>query len=255
MNQIEAVIFDWAGTTVDYGCIAPLEAMRQAFLQREVIVSLEEIRKPMGMAKREHIKTVLAAHKHNEEDIKAIYANFEKNILLNLHQFSDLIPGILPVQAYLREQSIKIGTTTGYTREMIDIVAGCARKKGYTPDCIVTPDQVTRGRPYPYMLQQNLWQLDIQDVRKVIKVGDTVVDIQEGLHAGCWSIGVVKGSSMLGFRENEIAATNVEELKERTNQITDEMRAAGAHFVLDSIAELPAVIEMIRTGEECALMN
>ncbi len=250
MKRIEAIIFDWAGTTVDYGCMAPLQAMQEAFLRHELNISLAEIRKPMGLAKLEHIKEVLAGKKvtATTQDIQTIYTNFEANIMLNLHRYTDLIPGILEVQTYLREHDIKIGSTTGYTQAMIDIVASAARKAGYQPDCIVTPDQVTRGRPYPYMLQQNLEALDIQDIHSVIKVGDTLVDIQEGINAGCWSVGVIRGSSMLGLQASEVAELSESELKQRTRKIKEEMSAAGAHYVLDSINELPAIIHTIQSG-------
>jgi phosphonoacetaldehyde hydrolase len=258
MKQIEAIIFDWAGTTVDYGCMAPIYAMQEAFIAFNLSITLDEIRKPMGMLKLDHIKTVLAmervrAHFHathnrypESQDIEKIYIEFEKNIFLNLHQHTKLIPGILIVQDYLRAHKINIGTTTGYTKEMIKIVAESAKKQGYSPDYIISSDEVSRGRPYPYMLHQNIRELGIQDVRNVIKVGDTIVDIQEGLYAGCWSVGVIKGSSLLGLNENETASMPTKELKKKIKTIRYQMLAAGAHFVLDSIEELPSVIELIQ---------
>ncbi len=257
MKQLEAVIFDWAGTTVDYGCMAPVLAMKNAFLQHDLEVTLAEIREPMGMLKIDHIKTMLNMEriklgfhqKHGRDsahhDIQAIYAQFEMNIFAMLHEHTDLIPGILNVQDYLRNNHIKIGSTTGYTKKMMDIVSESAKKQGYAPDFMIAADEVKRGRPYPYMLHQNLAALDIMDTRAVIKVGDTLVDIQEGLHAGCWTVGVVKGSSMLGLAKNEVDALPDHELQQRIQHIKYQMFAAGAHYVLENIAELPLVIDFI----------
>lgn len=253
MKQIEAIIFDWAGTTVDYGCMAPLKAMQAAFAHSNIEVSLEEIRKPMGLAKLEHIKAVLVnLHKDlNDEEIENIYDFFERNIMTNLHEYTDLIPGILQVQEYLRNRNIKIGSTTGYTKAMMNIVAYEANKKGYRPDCIITPDQVTQGRPQPFMLQQNLLRLGINDISCVVKVGDTIADILEGVNAGCWSIGVIRGSSMLGLSATEAAQCDKDELQRRSLEVKSQMHAAGAHFVMNEISELPNVIKAIEEGQLC----
>lgn len=260
MKQLEAVIFDWAGTTVDYGCMAPILAMKHAFLQQELSITLDEIREPMGMLKIDHIKAILNMDRvkldFNEKygrysehhDIQKIYDEFEINIFSMLHEHTEIIPGVLDVQAYLRNHNIKIGSTTGYTKKMIDIVAESAKDQGYTPDFIISADQVKRGRPYPYMLHQNLAALDIMDTRSVIKVGDTVVDIQEGLYSGCLAIGIIKGSSMLGLTKFEIDNMQSSELNQRIQHVKYQMFNAGAHYVLDSIIELPLIIELINQG-------
>lgn len=257
MKHIEAVIFDWAGTTVDYGCMAPMHAMQAAFATENIDVTLAEIREPMGLLKLDHIQAVLAMPRvkghfqerkkrsPSEQDSEKIYTQFEKNIMSNLHQHTQLIEGILPVQEALRQQKIKIGSTTGYTKDMIKIVAQSAKEQGYMPDFIISADQVSRGRPYPYMLYQNMMALNVKDVRQVVKVGDTVVDILEGLHAGCWSIGVVKGSSMMGLTVEETAMLSTDALQRKTQAVREEMLAAGADFVLDSIQELPQVLSLL----------
>ena len=55
-GKIEAVIFDWAGTVVDYGSFAPVEAFRRAFAEAGVQPTTEEIRRPMGLSKRLHVQ-------------------------------------------------------------------------------------------------------------------------------------------------------------------------------------------------------
>lgn len=251
MTHTEAVIFDWAGTTVDFGCMAPLKAMQTAFAEHEIEVSLDAIRKPMGLAKFDHIKLVLLNLKPDatDEEAQAIYNAFERSIMANLQNFADLIPGILEVQEYLRSREIRIGSTTGYTKAMIKIVSGEARKKGYVPDCIITPEHVSQGRPHPFMLQQNMLRMGLHEKSRIIKVGDTIADILEGVNAGCWSIGVVRGSSMLGLSAGEIEKMAVEEYKQRCERIKNEMHAAGAHFVLENISELPDIIKTIEESQ------
>lgn len=257
MKHIEAVIFDWAGTTVDYGCMAPMQAMQKAFAEENIAVTLDEIREPMGLLKLDHINAILAMTrvKHHfeegkhraptQQDSANIYAQFEKNIMANLHEHTRLIDGILDVQTTLRQQNIKIGSTTGYTKDMIQLVASSAKEQGYAPDFVISADQVSRGRPYPYMMHQNMMALHLQDARQVVKVGDTLVDILEGLHAGCWSIGVMQGSSMMGLTEAEVAALSPEIVQRKYQQVRADMLAAGAHAVIHSIRELPTVLSSL----------
>ena len=96
--MIEAVVFDWAGTTVDYGCFAPVQAFMEAFAHFGIEVTMEETRNPMGMLKIEHIRTMLQmeriaklwADKYgrsaNDEDVRAIYEQFEPKLFSILHR-------------------------------------------------------------------------------------------------------------------------------------------------------------------------
>ena len=167
--MIEAVIFDWAGTTIDYGCFAPVQAFIYAFEQFGITPTVEEVRKPMGMLKRDHIKTMLEMPRirqaweekygrtATEEDIDKVYAVSETGILNILTNFCDVKPHVLETIDTLRKNNIKIGSTTGYTDEMMDIVVPEAKKNGYAPDAWFSPNSVNNmGRPYPYMIFENL---------------------------------------------------------------------------------------------------
>lgn len=59
MNKIKVIIFDWAGTTVDYGCFAPVRAFMEVFKEYGIEPTMEEVREPMGMLKIDHIRTML----------------------------------------------------------------------------------------------------------------------------------------------------------------------------------------------------
>lgn len=222
--MIQAVIFDWAGTTVDYGCFAPVQAFQEAFAHHGVPVTLEETRKPMGMLKRDHIRTMLRMERiaraweethgrpAGEEDVEAVYAQFEPKLFSILDQFSTPKPFAVETAAALREMGLKIGSTTGYTDSMMHIVVPKAAQLGYAPDFWISPDGVGgKGRPYPYMIFENLKALEVSGVKNAVKVGDTVSDIQEGVSAGVWSVGVVEGSSVLGLSQGEYEALPPEE--------------------------------------------
>ena len=139
---------------------------------------------------------------------------------------------------------IKIGSTTGYTREMMDIAAPLAKKNGYAPDCLVCPEDVNgKGRPFPYMVWRNLEELGCAHISAALKIGDTEADMHEGKAAGCISVGVISGSSVLGLTEDELLnSKNMPELFAAARQ---KYFASGADFVIESIDELPKLIVSI----------
>ncbi|WP_366937311.1 phosphonoacetaldehyde hydrolase [uncultured Allofournierella sp.] len=201
--MIEAVIFDWAGTTVDYGCFAPVQAFVEAFAHHGVAVTMEETRKPMGMLKRDHIRTMLGMERIAKEwervhgrkpcdtDVDAVYAQFEPKLFSILDQYAAPKPFAVETAARLREMGLKIGSTTGYTDAMMNIVVPQAEKQGYAPDFWISPDGVDgKGRPYPYMIFANMKALGVSAVKNVVKVGDTISDIKEGVNAasGRWAL-------------------------------------------------------------------
>ncbi|MCQ6561781.1 phosphonoacetaldehyde hydrolase [Paenibacillus mendelii] len=256
-GKIQGVIFDWAGTMVDYGCFAPLLVFVNVFKFRGIEITAEEARGPMGMLKRDHIKALLEMEHiagmwkerygkaPAEADVDELYADFEPMLFADLARYTDPVPGALEVAAKLREQGLKIGSTTGYTAQMMKIVASEAKSKGYAPDTLVTPDDVSAGRPHPWMCYRNAELLGIYPMAAMVKVGDTISDIQEGVNAGMWSVGIIKGGSELGLSESEVSTIPADELASRIAVVTDRFRAAGAHYIIEEISGLPAVIEQI----------
>lgn len=256
--MIEAVIFDWAGTTVDYGCFAPVQAFREAFSHFGISVTMEETRKPMGMLKRDHIRTMLkmeriaaewekvTGHAAGDKDVEAVYAQFEPKLFSILTDFAAPKPYVLDAVAQLRAMGLKIGSTTGYTDAMMGVVVPKAAELGYAPDCWFSPDAVDgKGRPAPYMVFENMKALGISDVKRVVKVGDTVSDIQEGINAGVWSVGVLEGSSELGLSQEEFEALTAEERNAACRKVEKTFRAAGAHFVIRNLSELSQLLRAI----------
>lgn len=251
MSNIDAVIFDWAGTTVDFGCFAPVRAFVEVFKQYGVEPTMDEVREPMGMLKIDHIRTMLKMPRISrcweklhgnvpgEEEAQKLFSIFEEKLLSILHLFSDPKPGVAEAVAKLREKGIKIGSTTGYTDKMMEIVVPAAASKGYAPDVWFSPDSVgEKGRPYPYMIFRNMEALGLTDVRRIIKVGDTVSDIKEGKNAGVISAGIVVGSSEMGLTQEEFKALSEEEKEERCRQTEEKFLEAGADRVYRTLEEL-----------------
>lgn len=255
--QIEAVIFDWAGTTIDYGCFAPLDVFIKVFQKRGIEVTLKEAREPMGLQKWQHIREMCNnerianlwkdtfGHFPTNEDVDNLYADFEPMLLSILPQYCEPIPGALELIERLKSDGIKIGSTTGYTADMMAIVAPKAKEYGYIPDSIVTSDNLPAGRPLPWMCYKNAMNLEVYPMKHMIKVGDTISDIQEGVNAGCWTVGVLKGSSSLGLKESEVQALSPNVLAEKMNDIADKFIEAGADYVVDSIGDVDKLIPKI----------
>ena len=257
-RKIEAVIFDWAGTTVDFGCFAPVQAFICAFEEFGITPTIEEVRKPMGMLKRDHIKTMMNMERIHEEwmkihgsdftkeDVDRVYEASEAAILKILKNFAEPKPYTLDTVKKLREMGIKIGSTTGYTDEMMDIVVPCAKENGYEPDCWFSPNSVgNMGRPYPYMIFKNMEQLKVSSVKNVVKVGDTISDIKEGLAAGVITVGVIEGSSIMALSESEYQTLSEEEKQLAADKVKAVYEEAGADYIIHNLSKLPALIEQL----------
>ena len=255
MQGLEGIIFDWAGTTVDYGCFAPVRAFCEVFAQFGLQVTMEEVRRPMGMLKWDHIKTMLMmprirglwveafGREPADEYVDRLYQQFEPRLLSILDQYSRLKPHVAETVAKLREMGLKLGSTTGYTDGMMEIVTREAAKQGYRPDCWFSPDAVgSMGRPYPYMIYRNMETLRISAVDRVIKVGDTISDIREGINAGVKTVGILEGSSLVGLSEEEYTALSEEEQEAVLAKCRKQYLEAGANWVIRDIRALPGIV-------------
>lgn len=255
--KTRAVIFDWAGTIIDYGCFSPLGAFVHAFKEFGLTLSIAEAREPMGMLKIEHIRALfnmptikkqfltLYKREANENDIKALYESFEKSIFATLPDYTALLPFVSQSVRLLRDMGIKIGSTTGYTKAMMDTIIPLASANGYTPDCCIASDELGYGRPYPYMIYECARRLNVYPQECIVKIGDTAIDMQEGRNAGCKVIGVVLGSSTLGLSIEEVQTMPKDELENRKNQAKVKLYEAGAHLVIDDLSSLETALQII----------
>ena len=256
-GTLKAVILDWAGTAVDYGSFAPTAVFLRLFESQNVKITAEDARSGMGLMKKDHLRTILArpsvaeawqtAHGKpaSEEDIDNLFNDFVPLQISVLKEFAEPIHGLLDVVQELRDRDMKIGTTTGYLRQMMEVLAPKAKENGYEPDCIVCPDEVPAGRPFPWMCYENAIRLGAYPMEAVVKVGDTLVDIEEGLNAGMWTVGLSLTGNLLGLNEAEVDALPIEEKESKLEKIEAQLYQAGAHYVIDGIWDLPDVLDDI----------
>lgn len=256
-GPIQAVLLDWAGTTMDFGCIAPAVVFVEIFKRKNVPISMAEAREPMGAHKKVHIRkiTQLDSVRHrwedvhgappNEDDVEALFQDFVPLQLECLSNYSDMIPGALDIVNELRAKGFKIGSTTGYTTEMTAINLADAKRQGYEPDSTVSASEMPAGRPYPFMCLQNAINLEVDTVAACVKIDDTIPGVEEGLNAGMWTIGLAISGNEVGLSLADWEALPKEEQEIKRERAYRRMLQSGAHYVVDSIADIMPCIEDI----------
>lgn len=256
---IEAVIFDWAGTIVDFGSFAPTQIFVDTFKEAfDFDISLAEARGPMGMGKIDHIRTLLnqAEIKQrwteqfrkapSEADAQHIYHVFMPLQVAAVVKFAEPIAGVVDVVNSLKAQQIKIGSCSGYPRPVMDALIPAAAAHGYSPDCVVASDEIAVGsRPGPWMALKNVIELGVMRVANCIKVDDAVAGIEEGLNAGMWTVGLSVSGNEFAATPAEYQAMTAEQIQQRKQIAEDKLRAAGAHYVIESVADLLPVVAEI----------
>lgn len=258
-GKVQAVILDWSGTTADAYVVAPAVVFVEVFKRQKVEISMVEARGPMGLRKDLHIKALTEVDEIKERwkkihgkypeqsDVDRMFADFVPLQLDCLRKYTTLLPGVAEVTQRLQKQGIKIGSTTGFVRSMVDILEQDSAKQGYKPDASVAGDEVTNGaRPSPHMVYKNLDMLNITPIQSVVKVDDTTSGIGEAVNAGCWGIGVTRYSNYMDVDTPEDGKKlSEDEIKKRVAKTKDILEKAGAHYILESIADIEPVIEDI----------
>jgi phosphonoacetaldehyde hydrolase len=258
-SRIRAIIFDWAGTTLDHGSRAPVEAFVRAFERAGVLISPAEARGPMGRAKRDHIEAILALPRvaaawHQKygrspgpAELDQLYGDFLPLQSAVLEQHCDVIEGVREVVSECRRRGIKIGATTGYTRSLMDIAVPAARAGGYEPSVLICADDVPGGRPAPWMIYRAVERLDVYPMSSVVIVDDTPVGIEAGLNAGAWTVAVTRTGNSLGLSAEEVARSDRGQLAVKLEAAAESFRLVGAHSVIESVADLLPVLERIES--------
>ncbi len=166
-----------------------------------------------------------------------------------LVKYSVVIDGVAETVARLRKRGIKIGSTTGYTRAMLDRILQPAAEQGYAPDCAITPDDVGAGRPHPWMIYANAIRLQVEPLEAIVKIGDTPVDIEEGLRARVWTIGVARTGNMIGLSAEDFAVLAPAEQATRLEKARAALSAAGAHeSMIDAVAACASCLRSDRSA-------
>ena len=265
-GPLRAVLLDWAGTTMDFGCFAPTVVFIEVFKRKGVSISMEEAREPMGAHKKTHIRQItripsvvrkweaVFGRLPNETDVEEMFAEFVPLQLACLKDYADLIPGCLEAVREIRMRGLKIGSTTGYTREMMDLLIAEAKRRGYEPDVTVCASDVPEGRPAPWMCLENARLLQIYPMASIVKVDDTVPGVEEGLNAGMWTIGLAISGNEVGHSVEEIASWSAQERDYRFGRARKRFRQVGCPYVVDDIRGVPEcledITERLRRGEQ-----
>jgi phosphonoacetaldehyde hydrolase len=262
---LKAVVFDWAGTMIDFGSFAPVAAFLEVFRRFGVPITPAQAREPMGSHKKEHIRAIARmdavvevarqalGKPLDEADIEALYRDFLPLQIESIQMYSRLIPGAIELAAEIRRRELRIGSTTGYTREMMDTLLPSAEAQGYSPDATATASDVPAGRPAPWMLFRVAIELGVYPMAAVVKIGDTPLDVEEGLSAGTWTIALARCGNEVGLTEAELALLPDSAQRERIERARKRLAQAGAHYVvddpLDCLAVLDEIEARVRRGE------
>lgn len=255
--KFKAVVFDWAGTMVDFGSFAPMGVFVKAFERFGIPVTIDQARGPMGSAKWDHIRAMMdmpdiaAAWEAKygaaptDADVDKVYAVFVPMNEEVAADYADLVPGALETVKYLRGKGIKIGSTTGYTRSIMERVLPVAAQQGYAPDNLVCSDDLPEGRPGPLGMYKCFVDLVAYPPEAVIKVDDTAPGIGEGRAAGCVTVGLALSGNFVGKTPEELAECSEAEIQAFRAGAEKVLKAAGADYVIDTVADLPALIETL----------
>jgi len=202
---VKMIVFDMAGTTVtDKNYVAT--AFEKAFKNRDIVIADGDINPLMGYEKRQAIRMMLEKHgiDHESADdndgemIDSIYDDFIDE-MIDFYEYSpEVKPAVGAEEVFqnLKERSITVALNTGFPKNIADVIVNRFQwvERGLVDDYIAS-DEVKKGRPYPFMIEQLMYRAGVDDPLLVAKVGDTAVDIEEGKNVGCrYNIAITTGA-------------------------------------------------------------
>jgi 2-aminoethylphosphonate-pyruvate transaminase len=254
-RSFDLVILDWAGTMVDFGSRAPVDALLEVFKRHGVLLIEKQVRRDMGKAKADHVSALL-----NDPQIAGAWsrANGTKpsardhdTLMLELgplmreqaEQSATLIEGARATVDALRAAGLKIASSTGYTSEMMQPVLARAAAQGYIPDHLVCSGETVQGRPSPLMIYKACVDLGVWPLSRVVKVDDSEAGVAEGQAAGCLTVGVVASGNSVGLSADALASLSASERESRLAEARKALRAAGADILINSVAGLVPALE------------
>jgi phosphonoacetaldehyde hydrolase len=255
-DRFDLVIFDWAGTMVDFGCEAPVRALIEGFAAAGVAIDAATARHDMGKAKIDHVRSLLrepavaaawrARHgrESNEADVNAMVARLGPLMRDYAAGAATLIAGARQTFDRLRAAGLRVASSTGYTREMMQPLLARAAEQGYAPEHLVCSGETPVGRPSPLMIYKACAELGVWPLSRVVKVDDASAGVAEGRAAGAYTVGVASGNE-LGLSLGELQALPTDQRRDRLEAARHALRAAGADVAIDSVAELIGALERV----------
>lgn len=265
LDGVKAVIFDLSGTVIDFGSRGPVVAFVELFARHGVCVTEQEARRPMGTQKRDHIWAMLSdpdvakrwtaatSSIPSSELLDALYAEFIPLQIEVLQRHCEVLPGVSRIAAELDSRGISYSSTTGFDSSMIEGIIRSATSNGFRPQAFVCPDMAGGGRPAPWMAYYAARHMGVYPMRAIVKVGDTPADIAEAHNAGMWAIAVVATGNEIGLSRSAWESLPEQDRRALSTAASDRFKSIGAHYVIDSVADLLPVVDdlsqRIRCGE------
>lgn len=224
MNQIKLMVFDMAGTTIKEDNVV-YKTIHQTLSDNNIDISLEDVLKHgAGKEKLTAIKEILSMKKIKKEGLaEHIFESFKTDLEQNYNNYDiKVFNGTKPTFDALKVQDIKIALNTGYNRETATkLLKRVNLKVGQDIDTLVTADDVKKGRPHPDMIIKAMKDTGISSANYVVKIGDSVIDIEEGKSAKCkYTIGLTSGA-----------------------QNADQLQTAQPDYIFDTIEEVLTIIK------------
>jgi len=254
-GRVRAVLLDWAGTAIDHGSRAPARVFVEVFAAVGIELTEAEARGPMGLAKRDHVAAILAMpgvrhqwrRMHDRDpstaDGDGIYRRFLPLQKAVLADHCEPIAGVVEAVDFCRRHGIAIGSTTGYTRELMDVVVPAAARAGFAPDVVVCSDEVPTGRPAPWANFRAAERLGVYPPAAIVVIDDTAPGVAAGYNAGMRALGVTLTGNGLGLSAEEVAGLAADDRARRGAAIGAMLLDAGADACLPGVANLPDWLE------------
>jgi phosphonatase-like hydrolase len=207
--MLKMIVFDMAGTTVDEQNVV-YKTLHRAIREAGFELSLDDVlRQGAGKEKMQAIVDILQDKHLEKSELQVIYNKFLL-LLDEAYQHLEVVPqpGAVEIFYYLKAQNIKVVLNTGYNQQTADqLLAKLNWKVGVEIDGLITASQVRANRPQPDMILLAMEQMGITNCDVVAKVGDSIIDIEEGKNAGCaLSIGITTGAH--SFEQLQTAMPN-----------------------------------------------
>ncbi|HUN27916.1 MAG TPA: phosphonoacetaldehyde hydrolase [Steroidobacteraceae bacterium] len=253
-DRFDLVIFDWAGTMVDFGCEAPVRALIEAFRAEGIAIDETMARRDMGKAKSDHIRSLLAepavaaswrathGRDADERDVEVLIERIGPLMREYAGRAATLIPGARETFERLRSAGLRVASSTGYTREMMQPVLARAAEQGYVPEHVVCSGETPAGRPTPLMIYKACAELGVWPLSRVVKVDDAEVGIAEGKAAGAFTVAVASGNA-LGIALDAFAALSPPARAARLGTARQALALAAPDLIIDSVADLIPALE------------
>ena len=267
LDAFDLVIFDWAGTMVDFGCRAPVAALVEAFAIRGIDLDEAAARADMGKAKADHVRAILARPEviaawiaakgspAGDADVMALMHDLGPLMRNAAAEAAELIPSAVDTMAAFRAAGLKIASSTGYTREMMAPVLARAAEQGYAPDHVTCANETPEGRPSPLMIYKACADLGVWPLSRVIKVDDAEAGIEEGRNAGCFTVGVAASGNGIGLSQRDFAMLGHKDRRDKLARAEQALKAAGADLVVETVADLIPLLVDAGCSQNVAMRN